>query len=221
MATEKILTADQKNILNLISQNKTICRHFYLTGGTALAEFYLGHRYSEDLDFFSEKEFDSKFILTFLKSIQKKAKIKKIALEQSFNRNLFFLYLTSKEIIKLEFTYFPFPRINQKNKKNNLFIDSLIDIAVNKIFTIYQKPRARDFIDLYFILQIEKWSLDDLLKKAKIKFDWHIDPIQLGSQLLQAKTVKDYPKMIKKIDNKKWQDFFIKEAKKIKKNILK
>ncbi len=27
-------------------------RGFYLTGGTALGRFYLGHRYSEDLDFF-------------------------------------------------------------------------------------------------------------------------------------------------------------------------
>ena len=33
------------------------------------------------------------------------------------------------------------------------FIDSLIDIATNKIFTIYQNPRSRDFIDLYLILK--------------------------------------------------------------------
>ena len=220
MAEKTILTLEQKNLLNLISQNKTICRNFYLTGGTALAEFYLHHRYSEDLDFFSEKEFTASSILTFLKSLQQPAKIKKIDYQQSFNRHLFFLHLTSKEIIKLEFTYFPFTRIDQKNKKNNLLIDSLIDIAVNKIFTIYQKPRARDFIDLYFILQIKKWPLKDLLAKAKIKFDWHIDPLQLGSQLLQVKTVKDYPRLLKKIDRKKWQDFFLKEAKNIEKNIF-
>lgn len=29
---------------------------FYLTGGTALAEFYLGHRISFDLDFFTAEE---------------------------------------------------------------------------------------------------------------------------------------------------------------------
>lgn len=28
---------------------------FYLTGGTALAEFYLGHRRSYDLDFFTRE----------------------------------------------------------------------------------------------------------------------------------------------------------------------
>ncbi|MBI4652722.1 hypothetical protein HY750_00505 [Candidatus Kuenenbacteria bacterium] len=56
--------------------------------------------------------------------------------------------------IKMEFTYFPFIRIEKKEKVGNLYIDSLLDIAVNKIFTIYQKPRSRDFIDLYFILQL-------------------------------------------------------------------
>ncbi len=29
---------------------------FYLTGGTALAEFYLGHRFSFDLDLFTAEE---------------------------------------------------------------------------------------------------------------------------------------------------------------------
>lgn len=31
-------------------------RGFYLTGGTALSEFYLQHRYSDDLDFFTRKD---------------------------------------------------------------------------------------------------------------------------------------------------------------------
>jgi hypothetical protein len=40
---------------------------FYLTGGTALAEFYLQHRLSEDLDFFSEQEVESQAIAVFWK----------------------------------------------------------------------------------------------------------------------------------------------------------
>jgi len=59
-----------------------------------------------------------------------------------------------------------------------------------------------------------------LVKKAKIKFDWNIDLLQLGSQFLKSQEVKDYPRMIKKIEHKEWQDFFIKEAKKLEKDIL-
>lgn len=191
-----------------------------LTGGTALAEFYLQHRLSEDLDFFSENEVEPQAIAVFWKQHQKSLGIKKVVFEQSFNRNLFFLHL-EKEIIKTEFTYFPFPRIEKKTKIKKLFVDSLLDIAVNKVFTIYQKPRSRDFIDLYLIIKKTGWQIDDLIKKAKIKFEWHIDPLQFGAQLIKVTEVKDYPKMIEKIDPKIWQDFFLSEANFFKDKILK
>lgn len=219
MEVKTILSLKQKELLNLLGKNRTVCGNFYLTGGTALAEFYLKHRYSEDLDFFSENEFEPQNISVVLKSFQSKIKIKKIDYEQSFNRNLFFLHL-EKETIKTEFTYFPFPRIEKKQKIGELYVDSLIDIAVNKIFTIYQKPRSRDFIDLYYIIQKTDWTLEELVKKAKIKFDWHIDPIQLGSQLIKAEELKDYPRMLFKIDDKVWQNFFISEAKKLENQIF-
>lgn len=215
-----ILTVDQRNILELIRQDKDLCQNFYLTGGTALAEFYLKHRLSEDLDFFAEQEFDPQSISVFLKKNQAKIGFKKIDFQSSFNRNLFFLYLNNKEVIKTEFTFFPFPRIEKKTNKGCLLIDSLIDIAANKIFTIYQKPRSRDFIDLYLILKKSNWKIEDLIKKAKIKFDWHIDYLELGSKFLLVKKVKDYPKMITKLDSSVWQDFFVSEAKKFKKKVL-
>lgn len=215
MIKKSILSKNQQQLLKLLSAEKLICSHFYLTGGTALAEFYLHHRLSEDLDFFSEQEFEPQSISIILKKIQLAAGVNKIEFQQSFNRNLFFLY-TETDIIKTEFTYFPFTRIERKQKFGDLFIDSLIDIAVNKIFTIYQNPRARDFIDLYFILiQNPELLLDSLIEKAQIKFDNYIDPIQLGAQYMKAKELKDYPKILKKLDEKVWQDFFINEAEKL------
>lgn len=217
---ESILSKNQQKILRAISDDKSICEKFYLTGGTALAEFYLRHRLSEDLDFFSETEFDTKAIAVFFKRQAKKLKIEKVDFEQSFNRNLFFLHLQS-DTIKTEFTYFPFPRIEKKIKISKLPVDSLIDIAVNKVFTIYQRPRARDFIDLYFIMRRQGWKIENLVKKAKIKFDWHIDYLQLGSQFAAVKELKDYPRMIVKTNNQEWQNFFIKLAKSFGKKILK
>jgi len=210
-----ILSENQINILTLLSTEKLISDYFYLSGGTALAEFYLQHRISKDLDFFSENEFDPIFITSTFKKIQDKASIVKVNYEQSFNRNLFFLELKG-DSIKTEFTYFPFTRIESKKKFGDLYIDSLIDIAVNKIFTIYQKPRSRDFIDLYFILMKEKeWNIDMLIEKAQVKFDNYINPLQLSSQFIKSEVLKDYPNMINKIDEKEWQGFFIKEAKRL------
>lgn len=210
-----ILSKNQIKLLSLLSKEKLIVESFYLTGGTALAEFYLQHRLSEDLDFFSENEFDPAFISSTFKKIGNKANIKKVNFEQSFNRNLFFLELEN-DTIKTEFTFFPFERIESKKKFGDLYIDSLLDIAVNKVFTIYQKPRSRDFIDLYFILLLEKtWDIDDLIKKAQVKFGTYIDQLQLSSQFVKVESLKDYPNMLKKIDEKEWQGFFLKEAKRL------
>ena len=208
-----ILSENQRRLLSILSKQKAICDNFYLTGGTALAEFYLSHRLSEDLDFFSERDFSPEDIAVVLKKIGQKIGVKKIRSEQAFNRYLFFLELTN-DTVKTEFTYFPFPRIEQKKKMGDLFVDGLLDIAVNKIFTIYQKPRARDFIDLYSILQMQKeWTIADLVKKAQIKFDHYLDPLQLGAQFLKSTELKDYPRMLAHLPEKKWQDFFVAEAK--------
>ena len=45
---KSILTPFQKDVLELVSKNPIFTKNFYLTGGTALSEFYLRHRESED-----------------------------------------------------------------------------------------------------------------------------------------------------------------------------
>ena len=52
---KSILTTKQLDFLELVQQDKQITSRFYFTGGTTLAEFYLQHRLSEDIDLFTEK----------------------------------------------------------------------------------------------------------------------------------------------------------------------
>lgn len=215
----RILTENQTIFLEKFKDSPFLRENFYLTGGTALAAFYLKHRYSEDLDFFSEKEFDILSIDVFLNKLKEDLPVSKIDFQQSYNRNIFFIQLDS-QVLKVEFTLFPFPRLEKAEEKNGILVDSFLDIAVNKLFTIYQRSNARDYIDLYFICEEGKFSVDDLIKKAKVKFDWHIDPLQLGTQFIKAHEVKDYPKMIKEIPDKEWQEFFVKEAQKLKGDIV-
>lgn len=97
------------------------------------------------------------------------------------------------KMVKVEFTYFPFERIDHSQLKDGLPIDSMQDIAVNKLFTIYQKPRGRDFYDLFAMHKKLAWDLKELMKLARIKFDTTIDPLQLGRNLMQAEELKDDP----------------------------
>lgn len=220
MVKKQVLSDNQKSFLKVFSEEKDLSNIFYLTGGTALAAFYLPYRISEDLDFFSEEEICLNSILIFLKSKKKVLSYKKFDFNTSFNRNIIQLQYKS-DALKLEFTYFPFSQIEKPVIKNKIKIDSVLDIAVNKLFTIYQKPRSRDFMDLYMINRKYNYQIKDLIKKAKLKFDWHVDPLKLGSQFLKASQLKDYPRLLKKLDHRKWQEFFQKEAKKLETKIFK
>lgn len=216
----EILTADQIAFLKVIGSTPHLKNAFYLTGGTPLAAFYLYHRHSEDLDFFSEQEVDAQEVHIFLEAQKKKLGIKKIEMEQSFNRNLFFLELPS-DVLKTEFTYFPFTRLEKAvEKKFNVEIDSPLDIAVNKLFTIYNRTKARDYIDLYLLCKEYDFSITELIAFVRSKFDTHMDPIQLGSQFLKAEQAEDMPRMIIDLPVLQWQTFFRKEALGLEKSIF-
>lgn len=101
----------------------------------------------------------------------------------------------------------------------NLRVDSLLDIAVNKFFTIYQQPASRHFIDLYCILQRSQFQWGDLPKLARIKFDTVIDPLQLGSQLMTAANIGPLPQMIIPIKEIAWRSYFLEKARELKKEI--
>ena len=220
MAQEEILTLGQKKILDLVSKEDYLVRKFYLTGGTPLAAFYLFHRISDDLDFFSEQEIHLPSIEKFIGKTKEGLNLIKIDYRKFLGLHSFYLFFSQKNFLKIDFNYYPFPRIERGVKYKNIIVDSLYDIAVNKVHTISMKPRARDFIDIYFIIKEKGYNLKELLMQARAKFDWHIDSIQLGSQLIKATELKDYPRMLKKIDHKEWQGFFIKEARKLKKEIF-
>lgn len=57
---QEILTPAQKKVIGIVA-GETKLAEFYLTGGTALAAYYLGHRLSDDLGFFSFTDPDSVF----------------------------------------------------------------------------------------------------------------------------------------------------------------
>jgi predicted nucleotidyltransferase component of viral defense system len=218
---KNILTERQLAFLDAIRKEPSFAKQFCLTGGTALAGFYLFHRYSEDLDFFCEEEFDAMTIDIFLKkTVQPLLGVTSIDFQQSFNRNLFFLHFSDGEVLKTEFTYFPFPRLDTSVHEDGLQVESKIDLAVNKLFTIYQRTAARDYIDLYCLCRKEGYEISELLKKARIKFDWHIDPLQLGTQFIKADEASDFPRMIEDFPPEEWRTFYREEAKKLKPEIF-
>ena len=220
---KSILTPKQFDFLELAASDPQITKWFYLTGGTALAEFYLQHRLSEDVDLFIEKrEVDPKLVEAFLLKISSKLGIKKIKRSQFLGLVSNLLVFKDGEELKIDFNYYPFPRINKKTKFKNLEVDSIYDIAANKLHTLFMKPRARDYIDLYFIMKSEAYSLEKLIIDTKAKFDWDIDRINLSSQFVRVTDFKkDFPRMLVPFDQKDMKAFFLSQAKNLEKDIFK
>jgi len=196
------------------SCEKQITNRFYLTGGTALSAFYLKHRLSEDLDFFSEREeVIPRIIEAFLQRVSSSLGISKIKRGQFLGLFSYTLIYNDNEMLKVDFSYYPFPRIEKGDYYKGIAIASIYDIAIDKLHTIFMQPRARDYIDLYFIIQEKGYGLRDLLLNAKAKFDWDIDPINLGSQFMRVKDMSDLPHILKPFNKKEMEVFFFNLAK--------
>ena len=218
---KSILTKHQREVLDAIVAESYFTERYYLTGGTALAEFYLHHRLSEDFDFFSEtKEVNPGPIIQFWEQQGKKLHIKKIEPKRVMGLYTFFLYFSDGENLKVDFNYYPFPRIEKKKKFGALEVDSIYDIAVNKVHTVTMRQKARDYIDIYFIVKEKGYDLHHLLMQAKAKFDWDISALELATRLREVSRATDFPRMLKPIDHKEWQDFFVQEAAKLKPEIF-
>ena len=218
-----ILTPKQLEFLELAQSQPQLTKRFYLTGGTALAEFYLQHRLSEDIDLFTEKEEVNQGVVeVFLKKSARRLKIKKIKLSQFLGLFSYKLIYQDSEELKIDFNYYPFLRIDKRTKFKNLEVDSLVDIAANKVHTLFMKPRPRDYIDLFFLMTTQNYDLRELILDAKAKFDWDIDRMNLANQFIRVKELefKDLPKMLKPLDFKKMQEFFLKLAKSLESEIF-
>lgn len=220
MGQKTILKPVHRRFLEAVNQQKHLTKNYYWTGGTVLSEFYLHHRDSEDIDLFTEdKEVYLPTIKTFIEKFSQQTKAMKVAHTTYLGLESFKLKYPDF-IFKVDFNFYPFPRINKGKKWKNIQVDSLLDIAVNKVHTISMRPRTRDFVDLFFIQKTKQWDLQYLILQAKAKFDWHIDPIQLGHKMAQVVNRKDLPRMLVSFNPKEMEDFFLGLAKSLEKEIF-
>ena len=212
---KNLLTTHQTDFLDFVGKQPQLYGDFYFSDGTALSAFYLHHRFSEDLDFFSEKEFDAGALNLFLLARKNDFSARALQYQQSFNRNLFFLEFGDQSSLKVEFTWYPFTRLEKGPTLDNLQVDSVLDIAVNKVFTLTQQARGRDYADLFEIHR--KYALDfkELLKLARVKFDYPINILQLGKNLVKVTTFLDDPILLKNIDKREVEDYFLQLAKEL------
>jgi predicted nucleotidyltransferase component of viral defense system len=204
----EILTPFQQQLLRTIGQTE-IAENFYLTGGTALAAFFLHHRFSEDLDFFSPDPNAVRLIQGPLRDVAGRLDAT-IEFSRTFNTFVeCFVTSLDGERVKLDFAQDTPFRLSPTtfDARYGLQIDSAIDIASNKLAALFGRAAAKDFVDVFFIHH-EMLAFAELLRQAREK---HVgmDDYWLSISLRRVTTIDLLPRMIKPVQLATLQAFFL------------
>lgn len=165
----EILTGIQKKILHCLSFLPDR-EAFYLTGGTALSAFFLHHRKSRDLDFFTPVE---GLILPFSQRLEAYLIKENLRVQRLRGFRSFVELSVNSEDDSTAVHFgldspFRFEQPSEFEEIPGVKVDSLIDIATNKLLTLFGRAELRDFIDVYFLIK-EHYAKGYLMDKSHQK----------------------------------------------------
>lgn len=135
---------------------------FVLAGGTAIM-LQIDHRRSYDFDCFSEEKLSPTLLdrvkNTFGPNIQIKTRTKD------------FLTVTTPSGVEITFVWYPYKPLHKPIQTDSLPLFHLDDLVTNKAFTLGRRPAWRDYVDLFFFLKWELYSLATIIALAEKRFD--------------------------------------------------
>ncbi len=145
--------------LFLLKKLKTVKDNFYLAGGTGLA-LQIGHRISEDFDFFTFRKFDNGKLFDQLKKSLSEFNLSIIQNEEDT------LTIMINNEVKSSFFKVDYENILPLIKTENAQIAQAKEIGVMKLLAL-TRALFKDYVDIYFILK--EYPLEDLILLAKKK----------------------------------------------------
>jgi hypothetical protein len=169
-------------------QGRDYLNGFNLVGGTALA-LYLGHRTSIDLDLFSNFNFDAAQLIELI--------------QQDYPLQLYFTAPNtikgSIENVNVDIIAHRYPYLYEPSETGGIRLLSEPDIIAMKLNAIsVSGQRSKDFVDIYFILDSNKYSLEDMVKFYQIKYSQQSDMHVLKSLMyFDDIDLSDWPVLLK------------------------
>jgi predicted nucleotidyltransferase component of viral defense system len=204
MTQPNLLTPTQQSFLEAFFAQRA-GQEFFLTGGTALAAFYLRHRYSEDLDLFTLSETALQDVSNSLPAIAEKLgavvedRFRTVSFRQAFIR-------VGAEELKIDLIRDVGAQFGEHRRFGDIIVDSELNIAVNKVTALFGRAAPKDFVDLYFLLK-KGYTLDELMRMAKEK-DLGFTEFYFAGMLHESRRVTSLPPMIEPLTVRELQDFF-------------
>jgi hypothetical protein len=174
----------QKSVLAALSRDPIVEDAFFLTGGTALSVFYLGHRVSDDIDLFTREPLD----LPAVTDIILRPWVGEIivaARESSFVS----VFIRN---VKVDFVVDHLAELEERpvanlNSGGRLTVNSLEAIAANKLTTLLGRVEPKDFIDFYFLKkEFPRLKADFIFERARRKDAIFDDPPAAAMRLKEG-----------------------------------
>lgn len=172
---ESRLTRLQREILDAFFAR---CGGFFLSGGAALAGFYLHHRETHDLDLFATSEVDIEDGVRALRAAASALGAEAVV-ERS---NPDFRRLRVHRGSELTVVYLVIDRapqlVAEKPRVGVVRLDPLQEIAANKVCALVGRAAPRDLFDLRTLLE-RGYGLEQILHDAATK-EGGVDPASLA-----------------------------------------
>jgi len=157
---------------------------FFLTGGAALARFYLRHRETEDLDLFATPDID---MGSGVRALSEAAAALGASLRVLRESADFKRYAVSRgeELTLVDLVVDRAPQLADKQVFGRVRVDSPREIAANKVCALLDRVEPRDLFDLRLLLD-SGLNLPDVLADAQRKHAG-ADPATLAWVLSEAR----------------------------------
>ena len=206
MAAPSLLTPLQSAFLQAFFSRQT-GHLFFLTGGTALAEYYFRHRLSEDIDLFTTHPEALNLARQEIRQIagELQADLTTGLSTPTFQR--FELSHPGEAPVKLDLVRDVDFQFGQRRLVDQVIVDSPENIGASKVTAIFGRTESKDFVDLYYLLRAGQ-DFQTLVRYAKEK-DSGMEDFWLAGMLRQVRKLTKLPTMLDVLDLETIQTYFL------------
>lgn len=209
MPPNSLLSPLQRDFLREFFARET-GRRFFLTGGTALAEYYFRHRLSEDIDLFTTDDDALNLARQEFRqmALTLNAALTSVLSTPTFQR--FELMRADSPPVKLDLVRDVDFQFGHRQEFEGVIVDSLENIGASKVTAIFGRTQSKDFVDLYVLMRSGQ-DFQVLLRDAKEK-DAGLTEFWLAGMMRQVEKLKSLPPMLVPLELDTLKTFFLELA---------
>lgn len=153
------LSPERQEVFKLL---RRFSAQFTLAGGTAIM-LQIGHRMSFDFDCFTAEKLSSS-LLRKARDVFGRIILPRVQTPEQ-------LTFTTGKSVEVTFVYHPYRPLRKPTTTDSMPIFHLDDLAANKAYTVGRRGIWRDYVDLFFLLKWNLYTIDHIVALAKKKFE--------------------------------------------------